>query len=166
MLARELHIPATRVSQIVNGRRGISADTAMRAARYFGTTPEFWLNLQSRYDLLSSERSGGNHSKAGTSADSVTTARLIWPPLAASGVGHGILRLIAGKPHRESGPDNGIFFPTELRRSLMTPQIKIDSPGDSTTSPASRAFSAPPNLNSNRFMKRAPKLVQTQSVKI
>jgi addiction module HigA family antidote len=53
MLARELHIPTSRVSQIVNEQRGISADTAMRAARYFGTTPEFWQNLQSRYDLLS-----------------------------------------------------------------------------------------------------------------
>ena len=52
MLARELHIPVSRASQIVNEQRGMTVDTAMRAARYFGTSAEFWLNLQSRYDLL------------------------------------------------------------------------------------------------------------------
>jgi addiction module HigA family antidote len=50
-LALELRVPATRMSEIVNGRRGISADTAIRLARYFNTTPKFWLNLQASYDL-------------------------------------------------------------------------------------------------------------------
>jgi antitoxin HigA-1 len=50
-LALELRVPATRMTEIVNGRRGISADTALRLARYFNTTPRFWLNLQSSYDL-------------------------------------------------------------------------------------------------------------------
>jgi addiction module HigA family antidote len=50
-LAIELRVPATRMLEIVNGRRGITADTALRLARYFGTTPKFWLNLQSSYDL-------------------------------------------------------------------------------------------------------------------
>lgn len=50
-LARDLHVPVNRMSEIVNGRRGISADSALRLARYFGSTPEFWLNLQSTYDL-------------------------------------------------------------------------------------------------------------------
>ncbi len=50
-LARELHVPVSRISKIVNEERGITADTAMRAARYFGTSAEFWLNLQARYDL-------------------------------------------------------------------------------------------------------------------
>ncbi|HWO73655.1 MAG TPA: HigA family addiction module antitoxin, partial [Dehalococcoidia bacterium] len=43
--------PVTRMSEIVNGRRSITADTALRLARYFGTTPEFWMNLQAAYDL-------------------------------------------------------------------------------------------------------------------
>jgi addiction module HigA family antidote len=51
-LARELHVPVSRISKIVNEERGITADTAMRAARYFGTSAEFWMNLQSRFDLL------------------------------------------------------------------------------------------------------------------
>lgn len=51
-LARGLNIPTSRVSQIVNAQRGISPDTAMRAAQYFGTTADFWVNLQSHYDLL------------------------------------------------------------------------------------------------------------------
>jgi antitoxin HigA-1 len=51
-LARELHIPVSRVSKIVNEERNITPDTALRAARYFSTSPEFWVNLQSRYDLL------------------------------------------------------------------------------------------------------------------
>ena len=50
-LAMELRIPVTRVSEIVHERRGISADTALRLGRYFKTTPEFWMNLQSYYDL-------------------------------------------------------------------------------------------------------------------
>jgi addiction module HigA family antidote len=50
-LALELHVPVTRVHEIANQRRAISADTALRLARYFGTTAEFWLNLQKNYEL-------------------------------------------------------------------------------------------------------------------
>lgn len=50
-LALDLRVPATRVAEIVHERRGISPDTALRLAIYFGTSPEFWMNLQARYDL-------------------------------------------------------------------------------------------------------------------
>ncbi len=50
-LARDLRVPPTRISEIVNGRRGITSDTALRLGRYFGTTAEFWMNLQTSYDL-------------------------------------------------------------------------------------------------------------------
>jgi addiction module HigA family antidote len=50
-LAIELRVPATRMTEVVKGRRGITADTALRLARYFNTTPKFWLNLQVSYDL-------------------------------------------------------------------------------------------------------------------
>ena len=50
-IARDLRVPVTRMSEIVNARRSITADTALRLARYFGTTPEFWMNLQAAYDL-------------------------------------------------------------------------------------------------------------------
>jgi addiction module HigA family antidote len=50
-LARELRITATRLNDIVRGRRGITADTALRLSRYLGTSPEFWLGLQLEYDL-------------------------------------------------------------------------------------------------------------------
>jgi addiction module HigA family antidote len=50
-LARDLRVAVTRISEIVNGRRGITADTALRLARYFSTTAEFWINLQGAYDL-------------------------------------------------------------------------------------------------------------------
>jgi addiction module HigA family antidote len=50
-LAMDTHMPATRVGEIVRGRRSVSPDTALRLARYFGTSPEFWLNLQQQYDL-------------------------------------------------------------------------------------------------------------------
>ena len=50
-LALELRVPATRMTDIVHGRRGITADTALCLARYFDTTPKFWLNLQAAYDL-------------------------------------------------------------------------------------------------------------------
>ena len=55
-VARDLDVPVTRISDIIHGRRGISADSALRLAVYFGTTPEFWLNLQTRYDLKVSKR--------------------------------------------------------------------------------------------------------------
>src|SRR6516225_11367591 len=55
-LAQAIKVPRSRVNDIVLGRRGITADTAFRLARYFGTTPEFWINLQARYDLDVAER--------------------------------------------------------------------------------------------------------------
>jgi len=57
-LALELRVPATRIGEIVHERRRITADTALRLARYFRTNPEFWLNLQNFYDLEVSRRSG------------------------------------------------------------------------------------------------------------
>jgi addiction module HigA family antidote len=50
-LAINLRVPAARIGEIVNGRRAITADTALRLARYFGTSPQFWINLQSNYDI-------------------------------------------------------------------------------------------------------------------
>ena len=50
-LSKELNIPQTRISEIVRGRRSITADTAIRLSRFFGTSEEFWLNLQNTYDL-------------------------------------------------------------------------------------------------------------------
>lgn len=63
-LARELHLPPTRIHEIVHGRRAITPDTALRLARFFGTTAEFWLNLQQRYDLLRTEREQGDEIRA------------------------------------------------------------------------------------------------------
>ncbi len=56
-LARDLHVPPNRISTIIaeNDPRSVSADTALRLGRYFGTTPEFWLNLQRAYDLSIAE---------------------------------------------------------------------------------------------------------------
>lgn len=50
-LALELHVPVTRISEIVNERRGITADTALRLARHFGTSADFWMNIQKDYEL-------------------------------------------------------------------------------------------------------------------
>lgn len=50
-LARDINVPPRRINEIVHGVRGISADTALRLSRYFGTSERFWLNLQSRFDL-------------------------------------------------------------------------------------------------------------------
>jgi addiction module HigA family antidote len=51
-LALELHVPATRIGEIVNERRGITADTALRLARYFGTSADFWMNIQKDFELI------------------------------------------------------------------------------------------------------------------
>ena len=50
-LAQDISVPARRINEIVHGKRAVSADTALRLARYFGTTERFWLNLQARFDL-------------------------------------------------------------------------------------------------------------------
>ena len=50
-IAKDISVPPRRINEIVHGLRGISADTALRLGRYFGTTEEFWMNLQARYDL-------------------------------------------------------------------------------------------------------------------
>jgi len=55
-IARDLHVPVTRMSAIVNGQRGISADTAFRLSLYFGTTPQVWMNLQTNYELKLAEQ--------------------------------------------------------------------------------------------------------------
>ncbi len=58
-LARALRVPMNRISAIVNAKRSITADTAMRLARYFGTSPQYWMNLQCAYDLAVAERARG-----------------------------------------------------------------------------------------------------------
>lgn len=50
-LAKDISVPARRINEIVQGKRGVSADTALRLSRYFGTSERFWINLQSHYDL-------------------------------------------------------------------------------------------------------------------
>lgn len=55
-LAKALYVPHNRISQIIAGKRGITADTALRLSRFFGTTPEFWLNLQKSYELRLAEQ--------------------------------------------------------------------------------------------------------------
>lgn len=50
-LAKDVSVPPRRINEIVHGKRGITADTALRLGRFFGMSPQFWLNLQNRYDL-------------------------------------------------------------------------------------------------------------------
>ncbi len=56
-LAKALHVPRDRIEKLVREQRAITADTAMRLSRYFGTTPQFWMNLQANYDLGTVEES-------------------------------------------------------------------------------------------------------------
>jgi addiction module HigA family antidote len=56
-LAKEIGTPARRINEIVHGRRMITPDTALRLAKYFGVSAQFWLNLQTRHDLQKAERS-------------------------------------------------------------------------------------------------------------
>jgi addiction module HigA family antidote len=68
-LARKLRVPTNRVTQILNGTRSITGDTALRLAHYFGTSAEFWLSLQSLYELRLAEQ------KAGKSINSLPTLK-------------------------------------------------------------------------------------------
>ena len=58
-LSKALGVPVNRITTILNGRRGVSADTALRLARYFGTTPELWMNLQKTWELRRAEVAQG-----------------------------------------------------------------------------------------------------------
>lgn len=62
-LARDLDVPPGRISELVRNKRAITADTALRLARYFGTTPELWLGLQTEYDLRCVQREVGEEIK-------------------------------------------------------------------------------------------------------
>src|ERR1017187_4937156 len=71
-LALELHVPVTRISEIVNERRGITADTALRLARHFGTSADFWMNIQKRLridpdtaEILEDDRAAGPTAQGG-----------------------------------------------------------------------------------------------------
>lgn len=70
-LARQLDVPTNRVTEILNGRRGITGDTALRLAHFFGTTAEFWLNLQNLYEVRVARK------KLGKSIDRLPTLRHI-----------------------------------------------------------------------------------------
>ena len=58
-LARQLKVPTNRITGILNGQRAITGDTALRLGHFFGTSPEFWLNLQSLYELRLAEKKAG-----------------------------------------------------------------------------------------------------------
>jgi addiction module HigA family antidote len=59
-LAKDISVPPRRINEIVHGRRSVTADTALRFGRFFGMSPQFWLNLQTRYDLEVTEDALGN----------------------------------------------------------------------------------------------------------
>jgi len=63
-LARQLDVPTNRITQILQGRRAITGDTALRLAHFFGTTAEFWLNLQSLYEIRLAEKESGKSIRA------------------------------------------------------------------------------------------------------
>lgn len=64
-LAKDVNLPARRINEIVHGKRGITAEVALRSARYLGTSERFWLNLQARYDLeVAKERLKGRLTRA------------------------------------------------------------------------------------------------------
>jgi addiction module HigA family antidote len=69
-LSRQIDMPVNRITAIINGQRGVTADTALRLGHWFGTSPEFWLNLQSLYELrLARQEVGDRVKKLPTLAD-------------------------------------------------------------------------------------------------
>ena len=62
-LADAIHVPYQRVNEIINGRRGITPSTALRLAKYFGVSPDFWMNLQLRWDLYFTQRTEADNLK-------------------------------------------------------------------------------------------------------
>jgi antitoxin HigA-1 len=63
-LSRQIRVPANRISQIINGKRAITGDTALRLAHWFGTSAQFWMNLQALHDVRIAERQAGKEIRA------------------------------------------------------------------------------------------------------
>ncbi len=63
-LSRQIRVPANRISQIINGKRAVTGDTALRLAHWFGTSPQFWMNLQALYDVRLAEQEAGTEIKS------------------------------------------------------------------------------------------------------
>jgi addiction module HigA family antidote len=63
-LARQIKVPTNRITEILNGRRAVTGDTALRLGHFFGTSPEFWMNLQKLYELRLAEQKAGEIIKA------------------------------------------------------------------------------------------------------
>ena len=63
-LALALRVPSGRITQIINGKRGITAESALRLSRYFGNSPQFWMNLQTRYEITVAEQTVGKRIQA------------------------------------------------------------------------------------------------------
>jgi len=77
-VSRQIGVPVNRITAIINGQRGVTADTALRLGHWFGTSPEFWLNLQTLYELrLAREEVGDSVRKLPTLADYRTHANRI-----------------------------------------------------------------------------------------
>jgi addiction module HigA family antidote len=76
-LGRALEVPTNRITAILNGQRSITADTALRLARFFGTEPQFWMNLQSQYDLRVAEDRGGKKIRTLPTVESVARSGTI-----------------------------------------------------------------------------------------
>ena len=77
-LARALNIPQNRVSEILNGKRAVTVDTALRLARWIGSSPQYWLNLQQIHDLRVAEDRSGNEIRRTVTPDA-TTSRAALP---------------------------------------------------------------------------------------
>jgi addiction module HigA family antidote len=77
-LARRLAVPVTRVTELVRGRRGVTADTALRLAKFFGTSPDLWMGLQVEYDLRMSRRKAGKEidARVGVLSEAVAPYRV------------------------------------------------------------------------------------------
>ena len=73
-LARQIEVPTNRITEILNGQRSVTGDTALRLGHFFGTSAEFWLNLQKLYELRLAEQKAGDRIESLPTLDSLTAA--------------------------------------------------------------------------------------------
>lgn len=96
-LARQIEVPTNRITEILNGQRSVTGDTALRLGRFFGTSAEFWPNLQKLYELRRAERKTGDRIESLPTLDSLAAApRTRTQPLGRSRLPLGELLLLAG----------------------------------------------------------------------
>lgn len=128
-LARDIDVPVGRISDIVAGKRGVTPDTALRFAKYFGTTAELWLRLQADYDLYIARTTTWRdvEPRVGEFAPIAGSGAVVPPQPVAAQVADGYPRDVSGEADLDAGSPENVL---PIREAVQQPESSGDAPED------------------------------------